>query len=56
MRFAYSGDAVSDRRTSAGFGMISGGFVPLPLHHVTEYSPSLHELAVSALFSYGVAF
>jgi molybdopterin-containing oxidoreductase family membrane subunit len=31
-----------------GMGMISGGFVPSPLHHVTEYSPSLHELAVSA--------
>ncbi len=31
-----------------GMGMISGGFVPSPLHHVTEYSPSLHEVAVSA--------
>jgi len=31
-----------------GMGMISGGFVPSPLHHVTEYSPSLHELAISA--------
>ena len=31
-----------------GMGMISGGFVPSPLHHVTEYAPSLHELAISA--------
>ncbi|WP_321492586.1 sulfate reduction electron transfer complex DsrMKJOP subunit DsrP [uncultured Desulfobacter sp.] len=31
-----------------GMGMISGGFVPSPLHHVTQYSPSLHELAISA--------
>ncbi|WP_320041359.1 sulfate reduction electron transfer complex DsrMKJOP subunit DsrP [uncultured Desulfobacter sp.] len=31
-----------------GMGMISGGFVPSPLHHVTEYSPSLHELIISA--------
>ncbi len=31
-----------------GLGMISGGFVPSPLHHVTEYCPSLHELAISA--------
>lgn len=31
-----------------GLGMISGGFIPSPLHHVTEYMPSLHELAISA--------
>ena len=31
-----------------GLGMISGGFVPSPLHHVTEYAPSLHELVISA--------
>ncbi|MCG8683836.1 MAG: menaquinol oxidoreductase, partial [Desulfobacterales bacterium] len=31
-----------------GMGMISGGFVPSPLHHVTEYSPSMHELIISA--------
>ena len=31
-----------------GMGMISGGFVPSPLHHVTEYFPSLHELVISA--------
>ena len=31
-----------------GMGMISGGFVPSPLHHVTEYSPSLHEVVISA--------
>jgi molybdopterin-containing oxidoreductase family membrane subunit len=28
--------------------MISGGFVPSPLHHVTEYVPSFHELIISA--------
>lgn len=31
-----------------GMGMISGGFVPSPLHRVTEYTPSLHELVISA--------
>ena len=31
-----------------GMGMISGGFVPSPLHHVTEYSPSLHEVVISS--------
>ncbi|WDP90840.1 MAG: polysulfide reductase NrfD [Desulfobacter sp.] len=31
-----------------GMGMISGGFVPSPLHHVTEYFPSGHELVISA--------
>jgi molybdopterin-containing oxidoreductase family membrane subunit len=31
-----------------GLGMISGGFVPSPLHHVTEYVPSFHELIISA--------
>ncbi len=31
-----------------GMGMISGGFVPSPLHHITEYSPSLHEVVISA--------
>lgn len=30
-----------------GLGMISGGFVPSPLHHVTEYVPSLHEIVIS---------
>jgi molybdopterin-containing oxidoreductase family membrane subunit len=28
-------------------GMISGGFVPSPLHHVTEYIPTLPELAIA---------
>jgi Ni/Fe-hydrogenase subunit HybB-like protein len=28
-------------------GMISGGFVPDPLHHVNEYIPTLPELAIS---------
>ena len=31
-----------------GLGMISGGFIPSPLHHVTEYVPSFHELIISA--------
>ncbi len=31
-----------------GLGMISGGFVPSPLHHITEYVPTLHELIISA--------
>jgi molybdopterin-containing oxidoreductase family membrane subunit len=28
--------------------MIAGGFIPSTLHHVTEYIPTLHELAISA--------
>jgi len=31
-----------------GLGMISGGFVPSPLHQVIEYVPSLHEVVISA--------
>ncbi|HCY85096.1 MAG TPA: menaquinol oxidoreductase [Desulfobacteraceae bacterium] len=31
-----------------GLGMIAGGFIPSPLHQVTEYFPSLHELVISA--------
>lgn len=31
-----------------GLGMIAGGFIPSPLHHVTEYVPSTHELVISA--------
>ena len=27
--------------------MISGGFVPSPLHHVNEYVPSIPELIIS---------
>ena len=30
-----------------GLGMISGGFVPSPLHHVTEYSPTVPELLIT---------
>ena len=30
-----------------GLGMISGGFVPSPLHHVTEYIPTVPELLIS---------
>jgi Ni/Fe-hydrogenase subunit HybB-like protein len=30
-----------------GMGMISGGFVPSPLHHVTEYIPTLPEVAIA---------
>ena len=29
-----------------GLGMISGGFVPSPLHHVTEYAPSGKEIII----------
>ncbi len=31
-----------------GLGMIAGGFIPSPLHHVTEYIPTIHELVISA--------
>lgn len=31
-----------------GLGMIAGGFIPSPLHHVTEYVPTTHELVISA--------
>ena len=30
-----------------GLGMISGGFVPSPMHHVTEYAPTFLELLIS---------
>jgi len=30
-----------------GLGMISGGFVPSPLHHVNEYVPTLPEIAIT---------
>jgi len=30
-----------------GLGMISGGFVPSPLHHVNEYVPTLPEIAIA---------
>jgi len=31
-----------------GLGMIAGGFIPSGLHHITEYIPTFHELAISA--------
>ena len=30
-----------------GLGMISGGFVPSPLHHVTEYAPTFQEIVIT---------
>jgi len=36
-----------------GLGMISGGFVPSPLHHVNEYAPSVPEILIT-LGIYGV--
>lgn len=30
-----------------GLGMISGGFVPSPLHHINEYIPTLPEIIIS---------
>jgi molybdopterin-containing oxidoreductase family membrane subunit len=30
-----------------GLGMISGGFVPNPLHHVNEYVPTIKELIIT---------
>ncbi len=30
-----------------GLGMISGGFVPNPLHHVTEYVPTIKEIIIT---------
>ncbi len=30
-----------------GFGMISGGFVPSPMHMYTEYAPTAQELIIS---------
>lgn len=30
-----------------GLGMISGGFVPSPLHHVTEYAPTIKEIMIT---------
>jgi molybdopterin-containing oxidoreductase family membrane subunit len=38
-----------------GLGMISGGFVPSPLHHVTEYAPTLPEIMIT-LGVYGAGF
>ena len=36
-----------------GLGMIAGGFIPNPLHQVTEYVPTFPELTI-ALGVYGV--
>jgi molybdopterin-containing oxidoreductase family membrane subunit len=30
-----------------GLGMISGGFVPNPMHHVTEYTPTIPEIGIT---------
>lgn len=30
-----------------GLGMISGGFVPNPLHQVNEYAPTLPEIGIT---------
>lgn len=30
-----------------GLGMISGGFIPNPMHHVTEYVPTLPEIVIT---------
>jgi molybdopterin-containing oxidoreductase family membrane subunit len=38
-----------------GLGMISGGFVPSPLHHVTEYAPTVPELLIT-IGVYGAGF
>jgi molybdopterin-containing oxidoreductase family membrane subunit len=38
-----------------GLGMISGGFVPSPLHHVTEYAPTGKEILVTlAVYATGL--
>lgn len=38
-----------------GLGMISGGFVPSPMHHVIEYAPTIPEIIIT-LGVYGVGF
>ena len=38
-----------------GLGMISGGFVPSPMHHVNEYAPTILELLIS-LAVWGTGF
>jgi Ni/Fe-hydrogenase subunit HybB-like protein len=38
-----------------GLGMISGGFVPSPLHHVTEYAPTFPEILIT-IGVYGAGF
>lgn len=37
-----------------GLGLISGGFVPNPLHHVNEYVPTIPELTISlGIYGFG---
>ena len=36
-----------------GLGLISGGFVPNPMHHVNEYIPTIPEIVIT-LGVYGV--
>ena len=31
-----------------GLGMMAGGFIPSPLHRITEYTPSIHEIVIAA--------
>lgn len=38
-----------------GLGMISGGFIPTPLHHVIDYIPTLPEVVIS-IGVYGAGF
>ena len=38
-----------------GLGMISGGFVPSPLHHVNEYVPTIPEIIIT-IGVYGIGF
>ena len=38
-----------------GLGMISGGFIPTPLHHVLDYIPTVPEIIIS-LGVYGAGF
>ena len=38
-----------------GLGLISGGFVPSPLHHVNEYIPTIKEIIIG-LGIYGIGF
>jgi molybdopterin-containing oxidoreductase family membrane subunit len=38
-----------------GFGFVSGGFIPNPMHEITEYAPTLTELAIGAgIFGIGL--
>lgn len=30
-----------------GLGLVSGGFIPSPLHHIQEYTPTVPEIAIS---------